>query len=386
MKYTWAIMLLVPSITSAQTRVVVEDFSGASGAVVRTQVVGAIERSDALVVNEQGDVIVSGRVMRAGRRWRARVVARSTDGTEIVSRGFAARRVGALTGVVRAWTRSTLVPAIEGDRNEPAPAPAVEVAPREAEPARPRRATAVAPPAQLPAPIAMSVGMSVMHRSFGYNDDLFESLRPYELPAAPLVHASLEYFPGAHGDLGIMRGLSVIAEGEYAIGVDSQEGDTTFATDAFSVHAGLRWSLDVDDVAFRIDAGYRAVVFTIHAAADGQTRAEIPNVEIHALRFGGAFRWDIGVGLFFAGQGAYLHPLALGEIGGDAWFPRASAGGVEGDLGMGYAEGDVELRGAFTFRRFFYDMNSEPGDARVAGGAVDEYLGGNLSFVWSPRL
>jgi hypothetical protein len=53
---------------------------------------------------------------------------------------------------------------------------------------------------------------------------------------------------------------------------------------------------------------------------------------------------------------------------------------------MGVRIDDVELRGLFAFRRFFYDMGSVPGDPRVAGGAVDQYLSGVLEATWAPRL
>lgn len=377
-------MFLLPSIALAEQPIVVEDFQGPSSGAVRTQVVRAIDRSPDLVVADDGETIVSGRVVRAGRRWRARITARTTDGETIATRGFTARRVGALTGIVRSWVHEELVPALAGGApSAPEPVPVARVEAREAPRPEPERAPA-REEATLPPPIAIGAGLSVVHRSFTYNDDVFEALRPYELPAAPMLHASLEWFPGAHADLGIMRGLSIIAEGELALGVESEEGAQRFGTDLYSVHAGARWLLDVDDVAFRIDAGYRAFVFAIHTAADGQTRAELPNVEIHAIRAGAAFRWDIGVGLFFTGQAAYLQPLALGEIASAAWFPRATAGGVEGDLGMGLRVDDVELRSVFAFRRFFYDMHSEPGDARVAGGAVDEYLSGALFFSYTP--
>ncbi|HEY8429802.1 MAG TPA: hypothetical protein VIL20_15565, partial [Sandaracinaceae bacterium] len=125
-------------------------------------------------------------------------------------------------------------------------------------------------------------------------------------------------------------------------------------------------------------------VFTIHQAGETQPPPDVPNLEIHAFRAGGGLRWDVGAGLFFFGSGAYLAPLALGEIASEAWFPRATAGGVEAELGLGVRVDDVELRGFFAMRRFFYDMRSEPGDDRVAGGAVDEYLSGVLELTWRP--
>src|SRR5688500_19237549 len=107
--------LFAPSLALAEEGVVVEAFGGPSAAIVRAQVVRAIDRSPSLeVVDGGGSAIVTGRVVRAGRRWRARVTAHRSDGTEIASRGFRARRVGALTGMVESWARSDLVAALSG--------------------------------------------------------------------------------------------------------------------------------------------------------------------------------------------------------------------------------------------------------------------------------
>jgi hypothetical protein len=200
-----------------------------------------------------------------------------------------------------------------------------------------------------------------------------------------VLHGALEWSPGGHADLGLLGGLSVIAAAEAALFVESASGNASYATDLYSVLLGLRYRLRVDDVELRADGGYRALVFTVHPGAAGD-RPDLPNLEIHAARAGAALRWDIGLGLFFTSQLAYLAPISLGEIQSDAWFPRAIAGGIEGDLGMGLRIDDVELRGLFAFRRFFYDMGSVPGDARVAGGAVDQYLSGVLEATWTPRL
>jgi hypothetical protein len=371
----------------AQERVHVERFSGPHARAVRRQVVAALRRTQGIRVSTSGDgdARVEGRVFRVGRRWRARIRAIGPDG-DLVDHVVTARRVGTLTGMVRAWARHDLAPRLAPPRvtreveveppppllNDEAPAPTPAPAPTEPS-ARP-----------LPAPLAVWVGASLTNRSFRYHDDLFAALRPYELPIAPVVMLGAEWFPGAHADLGVLSGLSLRAEGELAIAVSSlAEDGTAYPTDMGSVALGLRYRVRIDDLDIFADGGYRGVFFAIRDAGDRQ-RPDLPNIEIHAVRAGAGFRWDIGAGLFFTGQGAYLAPFSVGEIGSAQWFPRASVGGVEGDLGLGLRVGDVELRALFAWRRFFYAMNPEPGDRRVAGGAVDQYLSGVLTLTWIP--
>lgn len=376
---------------SAQASVVVADFTGPRASLVRREVVAALERAPAARLADAPGARVEGQVERAGRLWRARVRVLSGDGRELGAERFAARRPTALTRSVRRWARGALVDLVASEEPS-APSSARAVAPpRPAASPRPRPAEA--PPGReaspegprSPAPLSVWVGFSVVNRSFTYHDDIFGALVPYHLPAAPVAHLGAEWFPGGHVDLGPLAGLSVRAEGELAVGLESVgAGGATFGTDLWSLGIGLRYRLRVDDVELRADGGYRAQVFRIHPPGETQRPPDLPDIEIHAIRVGGGLRWDWGSGVFMFGHAAYLAPLAVGEIASEAWFPRASAGGVEGDVGMGLRVDDVELRGLFAIRRFFYDMRSEPGDARVAGGAVDQYMSGQLELVWTP--
>lgn len=395
-------LLAAPALAQAQVEVVVSEFAGPRASAVRREVVAALEGAGGVrVVTERSPAshaIVEGRVARAGRRVRAELRVVTPDGREIASESFAARRPGPLAERAGRWARGALVRVVTSAEAPAAPvAPALpparsSSAPPAATPTRSSSApTAVAPEApaasapHLPPPLAMSVGFAVVNRAFTYNDDIFGALVPYHLPAAPVVTGALEWFPGGHADLGALAGLSVRVETEVTVGLESVGSDgAVFGTDLWSLGAGLRYRLRIDDVELRVDAAYRAHVFTIHQAGETQPPPDVPNLEIHAFRAGGGLRWDVGAGLFFFGSGAYLAPLALGEIASEAWFPRATAGGVEAELGLGVRVDDVELRGFFAMRRFFYDMRSEPGDDRVAGGAVDEYLSGVLELTWRP--
>jgi len=397
---------------SAQPGVVVEDFEGPRARQIRRQVLRGVSASSLEAIPRRraareadgrplqspevldaldARAVISGRVGRVRRRWAAEVTVRDRAGDVVVEERFSARRFGALGRQIRRWASADMAAALDAIPatqvvevepvvlETPAPAPEAAAAPAPEPPA-------ASDPSDRPAPIAMTAGFAVTHRSFTYNDDLFFVLRPYVLPAAPVVRLGVEYFPGVHLDASPLDGLSVVTTADFAVGVASlADNGTAFPTDSWSLGIGARYRVQIDDVSLHADAGYQAQVFTIHDADELTPRPEIPNVELHAVRAGAGFRWDIGLGLFFSGGGAYLHPFTGGELTSEAWFPRATGGGVDVDGGMGLQVDDVTFRAMATYRRFFWAMNPEPGDARVAGGAVDEYASGVVEMTYAPR-
>jgi hypothetical protein len=51
-------------------------------------------------------------------------------------------------------------------------------------------------------------------------------------------------------------------------------------------------------------------------------------------------------------------------------------GGIDAALGaaLPLGSGGFELQGLLRYFRYFYAMNPEPGDALVAGGALDQFF------------
>lgn len=392
-----AALLALPSFAQADAAAVEVVVEGRHASRIREALREGLSEAGAEVVPSDGALSVEARVRRARGRWQLRLELRTAVGETLASATRSARPIRVLAERARRWAESL------GEHFERfARAPAVEAepepeAPPRAAPSEPRRDRALSSPAapaptraddtpRLPAPFVLRAGVSILNRSFTYNDDIFGVLAPYSLPIAPMVSFGVEWFPGGHTDLGLLGGLSVHAEGELGLGLETVAGNgTVHATELWALGAGLRYRLRVDEVEFSVDAGYRGYAFAMHDGEDGEPRPDVPNVEIHAIRAGGGLRWDIGSGLFFAGRGAYLAPLTLGEIGSEEFFPRASAGGIEFDAAFGIAIDDIELRAVFAMRRFFYSMNPEPGDARVAGGAVDQSLSGGLELSYAPR-
>ena len=73
--------------------------------------------------------------------------------------------------------------------------------------------------------------------------------------------------------------------------------------------------------------------------------------------------------------------FSSGEIISAAYFPNGSNLGLDGSLGVGVALlKSLQIRAAFDFNRYGLTFKTEPTDAFVAQGAVDQYVGGTVSL------
>jgi len=225
---------------------------------------------------------------------------------------------------------------------------------------------------------AMGVGM----RHFSYVDRLTPSLRPYDLDAAPLASVSATAYPLAFTRVPVIRDLGVTGEYAQAFAISSQ--------DSSGNHVGTTWqSFDVGAieripltraVIVHVSLGYGGNDFAFDQS-QASAGAALPGVAYRFVRAAA----DVRVELFrslaaFAGAG-YLDVLDSGAMG--QLFPRETVGGVEAHVGASYAftpHWQASLSAAYT--RFFYSFNPVPGDASVAGGALDEQTRVQAAFAY----
>ncbi|MGF1469349.1 MAG: hypothetical protein ACFCGT_24790 [Sandaracinaceae bacterium] len=273
-----------------------------------------------------------------------------------------------------AWGRLEAPSAAPVAAPEPAASPPEEApptaSPASGEPDRP------SPPVQI-----LGVAVGIAHRSLAYSDDIFLRLRPYGLPAGLLARGQAELWPGRLLGVDALDGLSLFARGEGVPGIHTADEvrDLSFPTQAWGLEATARYRAAIDDVSLGAEAGYQAWVFRI-ADAQGSLGPEVPNVAYESLRLGALLRWRMALGLYLDARFAYLLVVSSGEIASEAWFPRTWTGGVDGEAELGWRFRWVEVGAAFGWRRFFHHFHPEPGDRRVAGGAVDEAFVGALSL------
>jgi hypothetical protein len=257
----------------------------------------------------------------------------------------------------------------------PAPVPrsfAVEAPLQPAEAPQPDRVAASLPADRAAPLLELQAALGVGMRHFSYVDRVTPSLRPYVLPAAPLASIAASVYPLAFTRAPVLRDLGVTGDYAQAFAISSE--------DSAGSHVGTTWqSFDVGAterlpltraLGASISVSYGGDDFKFDQSLAGGA-AELPSVAYRFVRAGGDVRVAFLSTLSAYGGGSYLDILATGytaEI-----FPRESVGGVEGHLGASWLfarSWEVSLGASYT--RVFYAVNPVPGDASVAGGALDE--------------
>jgi hypothetical protein len=218
-------------------------------------------------------------------------------------------------------------------------------------------------------------------RHVSYVDRLTANLRSYDLFAAPMVSISAEGYPLVRRQLPWMiAGLGVT--GDYA------RAFALASADVNGTHVGTRWQ--AFDLGLRerivihtamdlgVNVGFGAIDFQFDPPPFSAT---LPDVGYRFLRAAVDFRATRGELAVFA-SGGYLGVLSAGKMG--SLFPRERVAGIEARAGAAYGvAGGFELSLGLGYTRFFYSMHPQPGDANVAGGALDEMarLSLNLAYL-----
>lgn len=425
-----ALWCLSGTVARAQTRVVVQEFSGPSASQVRDAVVDVLEdravevvstkvanaqarRSGAELDSESGRVrvakklrlnaFVAGRVEK-GRRNVLKVhltVYGARDGMEAGELRVSAtkRQIGS---ELRDSLWSELGPAIRGETEaaepaEPAPEPEfVEAEPpgRQA-PTQPKpnpwqqtvpqetdQEVAVAPdlePEGIPvepieddpqpstAPaLDINVGARFGGRNFSYNDPL-PGLRKYGMSMSPNVRLHLRWFPVAHFDDGTLSNIGLDLRGELLVGVSSENrAGQRFDTSGHNFGVGLRGRLPFRTLELGAVLGYGVHTFALTATSKADP--DVPDTSYGFLRAGIDARIAI-YGMFYTQlAAAFLLGLSHGEIAADAWFPHTSGHGVEAELAAGLAFTKVfGAELALSLQRYFMSFDPQPRDPGVRG-------------------
>jgi hypothetical protein len=282
-------------------------------------------------------------------------------------------------------------PAPIATRSEPQPIP--ETTAIKAEPDRPKdppipvAAVERARPEPTAMPvIALWLDGGIGARRFTYNQPISANLAGFTIPAVPLIDLGLELWPFARTRPRALRGLGVVARFGRSLHAESLvSGATTRVQSTWTyVDAGLREQLT-------LTRGRTAVVLGVALTAggtwfsfDGDTgalAAQLPAVRDVHVRPGAEVRVAIGR-IALAAQFGYRAILSTGDF--DARFPHESVGGIDAQLSIAILLGKgFAVRASGEYVRVFYDFRPRPGDAYVAGGALDEYALGQLGLAWS---
>jgi hypothetical protein len=422
----FVIALLLVSGSAEAAKVGVAPFTGSKPKGVHDQIVSVLEKDGHSVVAvkvsakdddetvrlsaEKAEVvaIVHGDTTMRKSGWTLTLVVRSAaDGSVIAEPTIKAPWYPGLLKAIDKEAANEVAPALRSAEQalaaaepEPEPEPEPEEEP-EAEPegeAEDADETDEVDPDAKSRGSAFSVfmGGGAFRRGFAYHQDVNRNLRGYDLPAAPVIVGGIEWYPGGHFTAGFAAAWGLILEAEQSIAARSETaGGTTFDTALRGFAGGLRFRQGFGDHQIGLSGKVGRQVFTISGDADPDAtsasgvaleRDLIPDVAYTYVRPGLDLRLrfgEVGFGL----TAGYRAVLSMGDLTGDAWFPDASAQGIDVGLQGGYRlGGGVSILLGVDYRRYGIDMHSSPEDLDqgrdVAGGAVDQYCTGWLGLGW----
>ena len=319
-----------------------------------------------------------------GSSWRVNLVVRKGDTGQALGRFVVAdRRLGHLESTLASHAsrkvhallaRAALAPAAEPEVEATA---AAETAPAETDagqtgPSRTAR--------DLATPISVAVATRVFNRSFTHTQNL-SALPDYQLQGAIAAEVQARVHPFAlmQAAGAPLAPLGLTLALEYGLGVDSRVAgtETRISTDVHAYAVGLSYRALAGPVAIEPALGYATSTFNAGAAPPA------PNAAYRSLTPGVDLRWAAMDRVSLSASARYLHVLSAGALTAADRFPRASAHGAEAALALGFEiAGAVELFASAGLRRFGIATNVVPGDAAIAGGAVDQttWLGLGLAY------
>jgi hypothetical protein len=242
-----------------------------------------------------------------------------------------------------------------------------------------------------PAAVDIEIDFRLVHRDFGYEDDLRGDLRDYQLGVGPGVGTKFQYYPGAHFTGGVGAQFGIDFEWERLFDFDSTRADgATFPSESQQFLVGLRWRYPTGrwEPSAVVDYGVHSFRFGVSGPpVPGEDNTSgIPSVKYEFVRIGAGFRVGIGKKERFivAANAAFRGVFSVGGIGTAQWFPEAKANGMDAMLMLGYALPlGFEIRIGVDYRRYWFDLNPVPPDPPyLAGGALDQYWGFSIGVAW----
>jgi hypothetical protein len=231
--------------------------------------------------------------------------------------------------------------------------------------------------------------MRMFSRNFSYNQNAKGGQQGYQapeqkfnnLPLVPAPGLAIEYFP--------MRYIGGQLSYNRAIAGSKDTGGSVYKTTAYDWAINAKGRIDVIGMQVEPVLGYVAKVFEIQNFATSENRIQVAPVSYRHVRVGAGVRMPFDSGAAISAGGAYLHTLGAGDILDPAKY--FSGNSLAGELyaamtfPLGFAKG-FDLRLGADFRRIAFAFTPNLGANRIAGGAVDQYIGVNVGIGYNLDL
>lgn len=233
--------------------------------------------------------------------------------------------------------------------------------------------------------LELAVGGRLFSRSMSFADNI-NNVPGYQLDRAAAVTLDVALYPFALGDTTRATwaaGLGVTANVKYALGIGTQvsgaDGRARTEVHGYQLGARYRAAIGIVDLIPHVD--YAVETFLANVADLS------PDVGYRAVAMGMLARLAITRELSLRFGSDYLYVMSAGPLTSPDRFPRATAHGVDLSVGGGYGISEaLEVQLSLGMRRYGFDMHAQPGDAPLAGGAIDEYVFTTLGLAYRPAL
>jgi uncharacterized protein YbjQ (UPF0145 family) len=231
--------------------------------------------------------------------------------------------------------------------------------------------------------LVASVAFELGGRRFAYSDPYSSNTRDYDVFGAPMPAVGLEVYPAAGTTIPVLKDLGLTGSFSRAFGISSAtKSGTTLGTTWMRLGGGLRARFrpgSAEGPVIGVNGGLAFTSFAFDAPAS--LVASAPAVAYASLRGGLDARipfWRMALLLDAGYDGA----LSAGTV--HDRFTGASVGGLDGGVGFAFLlPAGFEARLTAHYTRYFYTFDPVPGDAYVAGGALDELLGLGVGVAYA---
>ena len=231
--------------------------------------------------------------------------------------------------------------------------------------------------------VVANVAFELGGRRFDYKDALSPNTSSYSVFGAPMPSVGVEVYPAARTKIPIVRDLGLTMRFAHAFGLSSTTDDGTEVSTGWTrIGGGLRARFQPGRYGgpmIGVNGGIDFLQFSFGTA--GPIDGSVPSVTYAALRGGVDARipfWRMALLLDFGYDGA----LSAGAV--HDRFRDSTVGGIDLGVGLALALGaGFELRLRSHYTRYFYKFHPKLGDAYVAGGALDEFLGFGLGVAYA---
>ena len=265
----------------------------------------------------------------------------------------------------------------------PEKAPAPNKKPEEAPPKEP---SAPSVPSGRPW-VDLEVGAGGFHRTLTFNQSATPALLSYKLGVGPIAVANVVVYPFDPLVGGLLGNIGLEAEIQQGFAISSTQTSngtsTTYSSVVHDYAGGVRYRFPFaasNDVYLSATAGEDAFTFTGRSTANV---LDSPDTIYHYVR--------PGLGLHLAVAGAFSVALGAGyrvvlnnagaQFHSSQFFPRSNVAGADAEVEVRYAlSSRFQVRAGLEWRRYWFALNTQPGDTFVAEGAVDQ------SFAFTARI